>query len=452
MPMPDHLRRLAASLDSTTMGWAKLLSGDLLRMGLSFAAGILVARALGPAEFGVYAVLAAAVGIGGAVADLGLSNAAIYRVARVWPEDPDLARQRGQSFFWARVSSATAVAAAAIGLARWLAPVLGLPSAVGPYRSSALLALALAGVAATALSGAVSALLQATGHFGRIGIVLLTNAGLTLALAAALSVVGRINLVTVLVVLGIVPSLAAFGVGRRLLGATFTLAPPPWARFRDETATLLRFGGWLWVASILAAVASQLDVLMVNRTSSAAVVGAYGLALGLAAAAEAANRSLYAALLPAASALRSPAELRRYLRHAVLRSTGLALLLVPLLPLARPLIIHLYGAEFSAAVPLFRLFLAVVALEVFVTPWMLLAFPLERPRWLAGAELLRVIVLAAAASALMPLWGPAGAVAAKFAARAAGAAALLILLARHWPSIRERWSSDAEATTPSAHE
>ena len=450
MPSPTELRRAAAALDATTRGWIALFGGDLIRMGLSFAAGILVARALGPAEFGVYAVLAAAVGIGGAVADLGLSNAGVYRVASVWQLDPELALQRGRSFFWARVECAAAVAAAAMALARWLAPALGLPPAVGPYQSSALLALAFAGVAATALSGAVSVLLQATGRFGTIGILLLTNAGLTLALAAALSVVGRINLVTVLVVLGIVPSIAAFGVGRTLLAGSFSLAPPPWARLRDEGAKLLRFGGWLWVASILTAIAGQLDVLLVNRSSTAAVVGAYGLALGLAGAAEAVNRSLYAALLPAASALRSPSELRRYLRHAVIRSTAIALLLLPLLPLARPLITVLYGVEFSAAVPLFRLFLAVVALEVFVAPWMLLAFPLERPRWLAGAELVRVIVLAAAASALMPLWGPPGAIAAKFVARAAGAGVLLMALARSWPRIRERWTSAAGGSTPTA--
>ena len=420
-----------------------LFGGDVIRMALSFATGILVARALGPAGFGVYAVLAAAVGIGGAVADLGLSHAGVYRVASVWQQDPELARQRGRSFFWARVGCAAVVAAAAMALARWLAPALGLPPAVGPYRSSTLLALAFAGVAATALSGAVSVLLQATGRFGRIGIVLLTNAGLTLALAVALSVVGRINLVTVLVVLGIVPSLAAFSVGRRLLAGSFSLAPPPWARLLDEGAKLLRFGGWLWVASILTAIAGQLDVFLVNRSSTAAVVGAYGLALGLAGAAEAINRSLYAALLPAASALRSPSELRRYLRQAVIRSTVLALLLLPLLPLARPLITVVYGAEFSAAVPLFRLFLAVVALEIFVAPWTLLAFPLERPQWLAGADLVRVIVLAATATVLLPLWGPGGAIVAKFLARAAGAALLLGALARHWPRIAEQWRSEA---------
>jgi len=444
MPSSTELRRAAASLDPTTRGWAALLGGDVIRMALSFATGILVARALGPAEFGVYAVLAAAVGIGGAVADLGLSHAGVYRVARVWQQDPEQARQRGSSFFWARVGCAAAVAAAAMAMARWLAPALGLPPAVGPYRSSALLALALAGVAATALSGAVSVLLQASGRFGRIGIVLLTNAGLTLVLAAALSVMGRINLVTVLVILGIVPSVAAFVVGRRLLAGSFSLAPPPWSRLRDEAATLLRFGGWLWVSSILAAVGSQLDVLMVNRTSAASAVGAYGLALSLATGAEAINRNLYAALLPAASALRGAAELRRYLRQALIRSTVLALLLLPLLPLARPLITVVYGAEFSAAVPLFRLFLAVVALEIFVAPWTLLAFPLERPQWLAGADLVRVIVLAATATVLLPLWGPGGAIVAKFLARAAGAALLLGALTRHWPRIAEQWRSEAE--------
>ena len=443
-PSPTELRRLAAALDPTTRGWAALLGGDLVRMAFSFATGILVARALGPAEFGVYAVLAAAVGIGGAVADLGISHAGVYRVARVWQQDPELARLRGRSFFWARVGCASAVAAAAIAMARWLAPALGLPPALGTYRSSTLLALALAGVAATALSGAVSVLLQASGRFGRIGIVLLTNAGLTMVLAAALSVIGRINLVTALVALGIVPSIAAFAVGRRLLAGSFSLAPPPWSLLRDEASWLLRFGGWLWVASILAAVAAQLDVLMVNRASTAAAVGAYGLALGLAGAAEAINRSLYATLLPAASALRGRAEIRRYLRHAIIRSTALALLLLPLLPLARPGIILLYGAEFSAAVPLFRLFLAVVALEIFAAPWTLLAFPLERPQWLAAADLVRVLVLAGAATVFLPIWGPAGAIAAKFLARAAGAGVLLIMLARRWSRLSDGRSPEPE--------
>jgi len=439
MLSPTELRRAVAALDPTTRGWGALLSGDLIRMALSFATGILVARALGPAEFGVYAVLAAAVGIGGAVADLGLSNAGVYRVARVCQQDPELARQRGSSFFWARVGCAAAVAAAAMALARWLAPALGLPPAVGPYQSSALLVLAFAGVAATALSGAVSVLLQATGRFGRIVIMMLTNAGLTLVVAVALSVIGRINLVTALVMLGILPSFAAFVVGRRLLGGSFVLEPPPGRRFRDEAATLLRFGGWLWVSSVLAAIASQLDVLMVNRTSAASAVGAYGLALSLATSAEAINRNLYAALVPAASALRGVAELRRYLRQAMIRSTALALLLLPLLPLARPLIVLVYGVEFAAAIPLFRLFLAVVALEFFVAPWTLLAFPLERPQWLAWSDLVRVIVLAATASVLLPLWGPAGAITAKFVARTAGIGVLLVALVRHWPRIRERW-------------
>jgi O-antigen/teichoic acid export membrane protein len=119
----------------------------------------------------------------------------------------------------------------------------------------------------------------------------------------------------------------------------------------------------------------------------------------------------------------------------MIRSSALAMLLLPLLPLARPVIITLYGAEFAAAVPLFQLFLAVVALETFVAPWTLLAFPLERPQWLAVAELVRVIVLAGAASTLIPVWGPGGAIAAKFVARAAGVGLLLAALARHWPRL-----------------
>jgi O-antigen/teichoic acid export membrane protein len=232
----NALRRLTLSLDSLTRGFAVLLSGSVARLALGFVAGVLTARALGPAAFGVYATLGAAANIVGAIADFGLSEAGVRRVAAVWNDDPTTVRERAWAFFRLRVSVAAGVVGVALllvlyndeRLSEWLLNaannhdvdetlVLGSQFSVLGSQFSVLGALALLGVLATALSGAVSAMLQATGAYGRLSLVLIVNSALTATLAVALTLLGWLNLVTALAVLGIGTSLVSFALGLRLL-------------------------------------------------------------------------------------------------------------------------------------------------------------------------------------------------------------------------------------------
>ena len=64
----DHRRIFGLSaLDLVTRGWLIILVGTGARTGLSFLTGVLIARTFGPADFGVYALLTAVVGITGVI-------------------------------------------------------------------------------------------------------------------------------------------------------------------------------------------------------------------------------------------------------------------------------------------------------------------------------------------------------------------------------------------------
>jgi O-antigen/teichoic acid export membrane protein len=419
------IRRVAHSIDPITRGWAVVATGSAARLALGFVASILIARSLGPSGFAVFAVLAAASGIAGAVADLGLSDAAVKRVAEVWAVDPAAAQLRGRTFFWLRLGAAALLALAGSLLAE--------PLSQGALRLSAdptLLVLAMIGVLATALSGATTTLLQATGRFAAITAVLLTNSGLTALLAVGLALAGALNLVTALVILGIGTSLAAFAVARRLLPPAWSLALPDFGLLWSEGTPLLRFGGWLWIGGIFAMLAAQIDLLLLNRWSDAATVGAYGLAVNLAAKVDVANHSLYTVLLPSASALRGDGAVRAYLRRGFLRSVLLSAGLLPLVPLAGPLITLFYGTAYEGAVPLFQLLLGVAIFELVATPFLLLAFTFDRPQLIAGAEATRAATLGIACLCLIPILGPSGAILARFASRAAGAVVVALVLCR----------------------
>ncbi|MBV9598132.1 MAG: oligosaccharide flippase family protein, partial [Chloroflexi bacterium] len=90
-------------LDPVTRGWAVVTSAGVVRLGLGFVASLLIARALGPANFGVYAVLAATVGIVATLAEGGLTEAAVLRISSAWPVATDTAETRARSFFWFRL-------------------------------------------------------------------------------------------------------------------------------------------------------------------------------------------------------------------------------------------------------------------------------------------------------------------------------------------------------------
>lgn len=416
-------------LDPVSRDWATVATGNLARLGLGFVSSVLIARALGPTDFGIFAVLGAVGNITGAIADLGLTDAAVKRIAGLWPDDRGLARAGAGAFVGLRLGVTVLV----VSIGCLIAVVI--PQTLLPREGMrGLLVFALLGVAATALSGTVAALLQARKQFGRLAIVGLTNAGLTAVLAVALALTGHLNLVTAIVVLGIGTSLVSFVVGVRLLPVAGFLALPDWPTLRSEGRELLRFGRWLGVSNAFAMLTAQLDVLLLSHWSSPASVGAYALALNLATKVDIVNSSLYTVLLPTASSLAGDGAVRRYVRRGLLRSAVIGLGLLPLIWLVGPFVTLFYGPAYLPAIPLFQQLLGVVIFDVFATPLILLAYHYNRPRLLAGADTLRAGALAFAGIALVPRFGPSGAIAAKLVAKLVGAALTIALLARRRPT------------------
>jgi O-antigen/teichoic acid export membrane protein len=413
-------------LDSVTQGWFVITSGSVARLGLGFIASIIIARALGPTAFGVYAVLAAVAAFVGVAVDLGLTNAVIRRISAVWPDDLSRVSEIWSVFFWLRLL----VVGSVVGIGLVLAgPVSSLILDVSGRELY--LRLALIGVAATALSGSVTSILQATNRFGRLSAVLLANSGLTVVLAIGLVLAGVLTITTALLVLGIGTSLVSFGLAYRLLPGKWTLKPPGYGAFAADAGDLTRFGVWLWLGSIFATLALYLDVLIVNYWVASATVGVYALAVNLALKVEVVNQSLYTVLLPTASALRSPGDVRSYIRRGLVRSGLISIALLPLFPLARPLIVFFYGESYAPAATLFQGLLVVAILNVILTPLLMLAFTFDRPRLIALTDGVRALTLLIVALVLVPLTGTTGAIIAKLAAALAGGIIILAFVARH---------------------
>jgi len=415
---------LEARLAGLSRDFALVLLSSLARLGLGFVTSVILARVLGPADYGILIVLSALIAVGHVVVDLGLSNAAVRHIAERLVVQLEAAVATGRVFFWLRVGLVLIFLGV---MATVLMPVSHLLQ-LGGHETA--LALALVGMLGTVMSGSVSALLQACGRFGRISLLVLTNGSLSLVLAVVLAGWNRLTLESALLSLGLVTSLATLGVGVRWLPRSWNLAPPSAKELRRYAPPLVRFGGWLWIGNCLAVVASRLDLLLIQQWSTPAVVGVYALAVSLVSKAGILNSSLITVLLPSVSALKGRSEIWRYLRHGLPRSAIIALGFVAMVPIVGPFVGLVYGSTYAASVTLIKWLMVIAAFEIAVAPLLVLVYPLDKPRLAAQADGLRIGVLVALGVLLTPVIGPIGLVIARLFASVSGAGFVIVQLLR----------------------
>ncbi len=383
---PSVGRRLARDLVVTT-------AGSLATRVVAAAAGVLIARLLGPADRGRYAVLFLAATLFGAVGTLGLE---------VW-----VAREVAQESITTRTTSVIkrhirAVGAATMGLSLVLASIGG--------RLEWTTWQEVAGAALVALSLVVSvirqAVLQGLRLMRRLACLSLLGAAAYLAWVLALSATHRRSVALVL--------LGAATANAVQIVVTFHGAAQSGAS-RQEPARLvvrkahrkaLRFGLPSTVGIGLSIAAYRLDLLVVAVLTTSKEVGLYSAALGVAELLLLVPNALSQVLLPHVSSKPKRQDTPRLVRVSA------ALMLVPAIgvaALAVPLITGVYGREYrGAAVALPPLALASVVLGA----WKLLMIDLlarGHPRFRATTAATGLGAMLAADAFLVPLFGIAGA-------------------------------------------
>lgn len=429
-PWPSRLLRALVGamrggrLDDASRDFVQVLVGHGLQLILGLVSSAALARALGPAQLSIFAIVSAALMIAIALADFGLSNSAVRFVAADVDSRLQLAQRMARTFAVLKSTGTLVVVVATLLLAVPLAAGLGLPVGSGP----SFVRLAALGIFATGCSGIVAPLLQALRRFPQLIAMQTVNSALTAILMGTLFLAGRLTVASALLV-GAVTALAAALAGWGLLR-------PGWRQvirlrlplYREDARRLWHFGRWLWLSTILIIVFFQLDLLLLNRWADPTSTGHYALALNLALKAHVLNQTLHTVLLPGVSALSGRAQFAAYARRSLVRSGLLVLLLLLALPLARPFILAVYGVAYAPSVSFFYLLAGVIVVELLLSPLLLLAYPLNMSRQIAASNLVRVLAMLLAASLLIPAWGGSGAALARLVATVAGALFLGVLL------------------------
>jgi O-antigen/teichoic acid export membrane protein len=340
-------------------GLATLLAqGGLVLIGIASAAAL--ARLLEPEAFGLVAMSAAALLVLGEFSDLGLPQAAVQR--------PQITHAQASALFWI---NATAGLAATLlgGLVAW---PLGL--FYGDPRVAPIVAALSLGFLVAGLGAQHQALLRRRMRFGTIAAisVVSTAGGVGVGIAAAASGAGAWSLV-------LLP------LATTLLRTTGLWLLAGWMPSRPTRAegvgAMLRFGGLVTGANLLAALVRAADAVLIGRFVGVAPLGFYTNAKRLLLVPVAQiNAPLTAVAIPALSRLQhDPPRFRRFYAAGVAgiaAATSPAVLLAAVL--APEIVRVLLGPGWEDSVPIFQALApaALLASLNVVTSWVYL--PLGR--------------------------------------------------------------------------
>jgi len=363
---------------------AKTIRGGFARLvaqGANFFIRVvslmILARLLGPNDFGLVAMVTAFTGVLGMFRDFGLSAAAVQRA--------EVTHEQSSTLFWINI-----LAGGVLGLV-----VLGMAPAIAAFYHEPRLVAVTAALSTAFLFNAVGVqhgvILQRDMRFTALAVINTTSSivGSIVAIGAALAGYGDWSLVAMTVCLPLCTTIGCW------VAADWRPGSP---RRRNGIRSMMRFGGLLTANGLVLYAVNNLDKVLVGRVWGVEAVGLYGRAYSLiniptdnlnAAAGEVAFSAL-------SRLQHDPARLRNYFLK------GYSLVLAMTLPItiacalfADDLVFVMLGKRWMAAAPIFRFLAPTILTFAIVNPmgWLLNALGLAERGLKIALVLAPVIIL-----------------------------------------------------------
>ncbi len=416
-----------SSPDDITRDWLKVLGSNGVQILFSFVTGLLLARILKVDHYGYFNVIISFIAVGGAISDLGLTASASYHIPDQWKKSLEQAVSLGRVYFWLRVLY-SALLAALIGLsAYFIIPIVG---SIGlPLIFIQLAAIA---VVANAVNDGMKTFLQVDADFNRYSLLTITGAAVTCGLTGILAISRQLNLTSAIFFLLIVKEMVIVVIGYLWIHPRWSIELPSTVELKRGWKRLTRSGVWIWLANIIEKLGIRMDLLIIPFWLSSWQVGIYALSFNLSRRLSTVNHNLYTVVLPKTSNLDSRERRRQFIRKSLGRSTWISLLILGVILAADPLIPLVYGTSYATSANLFQWLAAIVILEVYLTPFLLLFYSVRKENEKTIAEAIKTFILFILLLILLPYIGLMGIILARFVATGLSGAYTVYRTHKYW--------------------
>jgi O-antigen/teichoic acid export membrane protein len=340
-------RALAQNVLTTAKGSGFLAGGTFFEFASRFGIAIVVARALGTTDYGLYILAVSAASLFAGVSLIGLDDAMVRYVAIMSGRDDRrgvwgtlqigfVIGGAGGLVMGAALFFAAGPLANGLFHAPTLAPLLRLLSIVVPFLTLSNL------------------LLGATRGFGRMDYAAFSEkvvqSVVRLVLLVPLAVFGKLHLVAAVVVFGIADVASSVAL-IALLNRVFPITQPRGQDARRDSRAVMRFAFPLWISGLLRQFRRNIENLMVGVISTVANVGIFSVVGKINLVSNVSSQSIYIAVRPVLARLHDRGD-RTGLEHLYVTSTrwtfalNIPFFLITIL-YARP-ILMLFGPDYEA--------------------------------------------------------------------------------------------------------
>jgi len=407
-PEAPRLRAFIAEQHTMLLASAGSLALRIVGLASTFLLGVVLARALGPAAYGIYGLVTSLAALAMNVALLGTPQLAVREMAiRSAREDWPGVRSLARSFL-----GATSIASATLGI---IAVALAL--ALGRQPQTAALTFAGAALAASmSLTALIAAELRGLGRLLKGQFMDIVGRPAAAFVLTGMALIGGLRL-TPAAALWIQVLVAAVAAGVSFGWLSRTMRSAHRGDARGEGLHWLRSAIPLGIVDVLRTFDGAYGVILVGILGSAVDLGIYRVAVASAVLVTMPVTILHIVLAPTVSRLHrfgERAELQRVLRFA---SGSMCLVIVPMLAIlllfGRPLVEFVFGQVYGEAwLPLAILCAAQLILGFFGMGPILLAMA-DSERHLTFIYVVAVSAGVITAALLIPRYGALGAAAAQ---------------------------------------
>ena len=388
--------------------------------GLGFLISIVVARLLGPAEFGLFSQFLVIVILVSSIAGDALIPAVIREYAQSLNAKTLLARDVLASALAFRLALGVPLAAMAWPLGEFVAVAIYADhDYVMPVRLGLLTAVGMA------LWSFVLTCFQASESFRLYALLTPLVNILRLGSIAAIVLLDRFALGNIFS-LHLASVILAIAVGFWILRARLSGGRPS----AEQMAKQFHFGKWTGSAMIFLLLQAHLAVPVVAALSGKSAAGTYAAGATLLIFIDHLSTALITVQLPAVNRLQGRAAFAAYLKRSTRLCVLVALGLSVIAFMAEPLVLLVYGAAFAGTVKVFHILLWGYLATLVTLPATLFLLGMNQPRLYTLLAIVGLVAWLSSAPLLIPDMGSAGAAWATLAARVATAVMAVILVWR----------------------